>query len=169
MNLSHWFRDQLHASVEGFVWGVHQVPEERRFIQPLKPFGEWSVARHVFHLLYYEEHCALPSMRQWIGAALLDFATYDEEGAWADNRDDINQLLARLQTVRAQQIALLPQFDAATWDQVCDAIWGPVSLRWVVSKTYQHTAEHTNDVLRIALFWDIFWAHAQAEQAGTTA
>jgi hypothetical protein len=25
-----------------------------------------------------------------------------------------------------------------------------------VSKTYQHTAEHINDVLRIALFWDFF-------------
>jgi hypothetical protein len=38
----------------------------------------------------------------------------------------------------------------------------------VVSKAYQHTAEHTNDVLRIALFWDIFWARYQAEQAATT-
>ena len=33
-------------------------------------------------------------------------------------------------------------------------IWGPVTLSWVVSKTYQHTAEHTGDILRIALFWD---------------
>ena len=169
MNLSHWFRDQLQTSADGFVWGVRQVPEERRFIQPLKPLGEWSVTRHVFHMLYYEQHCALPSMRQWLGVPLLDFSTYDEEGAWANNQDDLDQLLAGFQAVRAEQIALLPQFTVETWDEVRDAVWGPVSLRWVVSKTYQHTAEHTNDVLRIALFWDIFWARVQAEQAVTTA
>jgi hypothetical protein len=28
------------------------------------------------------------------------------------------------------------------------------AMRQVVLKTYQHTAEHTNDVLRLALSWD---------------
>jgi hypothetical protein len=58
--------------------------------------------------------------------------------------------------VRAEQIALLEKFDEAIWDTTCEAIWGPVTLLWVVSKTYQHTAEHTSDVMRIGLFWDMF-------------
>ena len=35
-------------------------------------------------------------------------------------------------------------------------------LRWVVAKTYQHTAEHTSDILRIVLYWD-FLAKEPAE------
>ena len=41
---------------------------------------------------------------------------------------------------------------------MCETNWGPVPLFWVVSKTYQHTAEHISDLLRIALFWDDFAA-----------
>ena len=41
--------------------------------------------------------------------------------------------------------------------------WGPIPLLWLVSKTYQHTNEHTSDVLRMALFWDYY---AREEQAG---
>ncbi|MBM2847059.1 MAG: hypothetical protein HW418_1, partial [Anaerolineales bacterium] len=44
--------------------------------------------------------------------------------------------------------------DDALWEETRRAVWGPVTLRWVVTKTYQHTAEHTHDVLSLALYWD---------------
>jgi len=66
--------------------------------------------------------------------------------------------------VRAEQIALLPRFENTLWEERRGALWGPVTLRWVVSKTYQHTCEHSHDVLRLALFWD-FYTHPQESEA----
>ena len=67
-------------------------------------------------------------------------------------------LLEKFRAVRTEQIALLPNFDEAVWNTAREAVWGPVTLLWVVSKTYQHTAEHINDVMRIGLFWDSYVA-----------
>ncbi len=165
-SVSDWFAQLLHTSAEGFIWGVEQVPAERRSMQPVTPFGEWSVLRHVFHLLDYERAIALPSMRQWLGAPLPDLATYDEDQAWAAAQPPaLPELLARFRAVRAEQVALIRQVDAGLWAEQRVAVWGSVSLRWVVSKTYQHTAEHTHDVLSIALFWDLARAHQQREEA----
>jgi hypothetical protein len=151
MNTTQWFQFQLQASGEGFVWGVEQVPSERRALLPPARFGEWTAARHVFHMLFYEQTIALPSMQQWLGGPLP--VDLDEDVAWTGENQDTDRLLARFKQVRAEQIALLPRFEAADWQSTREAVWGPRSLLWVVSKTYQHTAEHTHDVMRLALFW----------------
>jgi len=156
MNFSQWFLEQLQASADGFKWGTEQVPETRRNVQPPKGLGEWTVTRHVFHLWYYEQTIALPSMRQWLGSAIPPTEELDEDVAWEHNQDSIENLLDQFQKVRAEQIALLPKFDDSAWSTTCEAVWGPRTLLWVVSKTYQHTAEHTNDVMRIGLFWDAY-------------
>jgi len=65
-------------------------------------------------------------------------------------------MLIDFRSVRADQISLLPNFSDDIWNTTREAVWGPVTLLWAVSKTYQHTAEHTNDVMRIGLFWDFF-------------
>jgi hypothetical protein len=154
MNLSQWFRDQLQASADGFVWGAEQVPSARRYIQPPKGLGEWTAARHIFHMVYYEQTIALPSMQQWLGAKCPSTEGLDEDVAWGQGQEKLDSLLAQYKQVRAEQIALLPKIDDTEWNTTREAVWGPVTLLWVVSKTYQHTAEHTNDVMRIALFWD---------------
>jgi hypothetical protein len=166
MNLLHWFHDQLRASADGFVWGAEQVPNARRFVQPPKGLGEWIAARHIFHMVYYEQTIALPSMQQWLGAECPSTDHLDEEVAWGEGQANFESLLAQFRLVRAEQVALLPKFDALAWETTREAVWGSVSLRWVVSKTYQHTAEHTNDVMRMALFWDAFEARQKAEGAG---
>ena len=151
MNNTQWFQFQLQASGEGFAWGVEQVPSERRAMLPPAKLGEWTAARHVFHMLDYEQTIALPSMRQWLGGKLpVDLG---EDAAWNGEDQDPDRLLARFSQVRAEQIALLPKFEAADWPMVRETVWGSRSLLWVVSKTYQHTAEHTHDVLSLALFW----------------
>jgi hypothetical protein len=165
MNASQWFRDQLQASAAGFVWGAGQVPPERRFIQPPTGLGEWTAARHIFHMLYYERNIALPNMRQWLGEPWILTAGLDEDAAW-DRGQDVESLLTRFRAVRNEQIALLSKFDDSTWNETRDTIWGSVTLFWVVSKTYQHTAEHTSNVLQIALFWDHFAAPEQVQEAG---
>jgi len=153
MNLSKWFYDQLQASADGFVWGAQQVPIARRNVRPPEALGEWTAARHIFHMVYYEQNIALPSMQQWLGKPLPVEGT-EEDTAWSEGSDDFESLLAEFKKVRDEQIQLLEKFDEQAWNSSCETVWGPVKLSWVVSKTYQHTAEHMSDILRIALFWD---------------
>jgi len=166
MDTAQWFHEQLQASADGFVWGTEQVPNSRRYSQPPKRLGEWTVARHVFHMLYYEQTIALPSMRQWIGEPYPTTDDLDEDKVWETRQSEsVENLLIEFRKVRAEQIALLEIFDEAIWNTIREAVWGPVTLLWVVSKTYQHTAEHTNDIMRIGLFWEFFEID-EKEEAG---
>ena len=156
---SIFFTNKLWESAENFVWAVGQAPEERRFVPPPKPLGEWSVMGQVFHMLHYERTIALPAMRQWLGEPCPPRdAWLREEAIWNDGQSqDGARLLADFRAVRDEQIALLPLFDAAAWHEPRVAVWSPAmtTLYWTVSKTYQHTFEHTNTILQIALFSDM--------------
>lgn len=156
MNLTQWFENQLQASADGFVWATEQVPHAQHYAQPPDGLGEWTVVRHVFHLAYYEQTLALPSMRQWIGEASPSSDDLEELTWERTTNHDMESLLGEFSKVRQQQIELLAQFDDRLWRSMQETIWGPTTLLWVVSKTYQHTAEHTSDVMRIGLFWDRF-------------
>ncbi len=80
---------------------------------------------------------------------------------------DVRGILEQFRAVRAEQIALLPQFDDHLWHEARETeFWGTVNLRWVATKTYQHTSEHIHDVLRIALFWDQAAKLLQTSQEG---
>lgn len=108
-------------------------------------------------MLDYEQKFVLPLMRQWLGEAAPVFV-YDEEQAWQRlQAETIEPLAAQFRAVRNEQLALLPLFKASAWSEACQTFDKDESatLLWVVTKTYQHTAAHTNDVLRMALFWEI--------------
>ena len=153
-DLSAWFRAQLTSSAEAFCWAVEQVPTERLLIAPPEQLGEWSVARHVFHLLSNERRLALPNMRCWLGTLFERDENYQEEVEWAKGYDLV-ALLAEFQRIRAEEISLLQLYKKEDWERVgASLVWPDVSLRWVVTKTLQHTFAHTNDVLTMALFWD---------------
>ncbi len=157
MQLSEWFDKQLQASADGLIWSVEQVPTERHQRQPPPNLGQWSVARHLFHMVDYEQKFVLPLMRQWLGEAAPIFV-YDEEDAWQQVQvETIQPLVAQFRAVRSEQLALLPLFKASAWSEARQTFDKDESatLRWVVTKTYQHTAAHTNDLLRMALFWEI--------------
>ncbi|HKV57271.1 MAG TPA: DinB family protein [Ktedonobacteraceae bacterium] len=155
MDLSSWFTNQLNAGAEGFIWSVGQVPPERRLLAPPKHPGEWSVARHVFHMLYYEQNAVVPNMQIWLGQPItIDSTDSNEEAAWDDGKD-VETMLADFRRVRAAQLEMLPNFNDQLWHETREtSLWGDVTLLWLVSKTFQHTAEHTHDVMRMALFWD---------------
>lgn len=157
MEINRWFRDQLLTSADGFIWAIEQVPESRRNIQPPSGLGEWPAARHAFHMGFYEQTIALPSMRQWLGEAGLSADPLeDEDKAWEKEQGDLQTVLTRFKKIRLEQIALLSKFTDTAWNETRETLWGPVTLLWVVSKTYQHTTEHISDVLKIALFWEVF-------------
>ena len=166
MDEAQWFRDQLRSSADGFTWAVEQVPPERRRTAPPENLGEWPAIRHAYHMLSYERDIALPSMRQWLGGPKIEDEGFDDDSAW-EREQDLDSILARFRQVRAEQIALLAQFDPSHWGETRDTgwtrpePWGGITLRWVVTKTYQHTAEHTHDLLRLVLFWDFYAAKAR--------
>jgi hypothetical protein len=162
-NYSMWFQQQLQASADGFAWAVMQVPAARQFSRPPQALGEWTAVRHLFHMLDYEREIALPVMRQWLGAP--EFAVnWDEEAGWRANCDvALEHLLDQFRAVRSEQIALLSQFPEHAWHDLQMTGWGPIPLLWLVSKTYQHTNEHTSSVLQMALFWDYYARQEQAD------
>jgi hypothetical protein len=154
MNDSVWFQTQLEASSAGFAWAVAQVPAERQDREPPAPLGAWSAARHIFHMLFYEREVALPNWNVWLDHPLnRDAVGPDEDIAW-DSRAEAAALLAQWQQGRAALLALLPQFAETAWDEARPTVWGDMTLRWVVSKTYQHTAQHIHEVLALALDWE---------------
>ena len=157
MDLSSWFTNQLNSGAEGFIWAVEQVPPERRLLAPPQLLGEWNVARQVFHMLYYEQNAVVPSMKIWLGQPLtINEADFDEDAAWGDGKD-LDTMLTDFRRVRAAQLELLPLFNEQLWHETRPTpFWGDVTLLWLVSKTFQHTAEHIHDVMSIALFWDAY-------------
>ena len=153
MELSTWFDYQLRSTLDGFTWAVRQYPAERLYLVPPSPLGlgEWSVAQHVFHLLEYEERLTLPSMYQWLGAP----APVRHGGQGEGELPPIEEMLTQFERVREQEIKLLSQFSQELWESKrTTTFWGDVALHWLVSKTYQHTLEHTHDILSLTLFWD---------------
>jgi len=153
MKLSNWFEYQLQSTLDGFIWAVQQLPEERFHVLPPTSLGEWSVAQHIAHILEYERDLALPSMRQWLGAPPAVRREVDERDK--QNHPGVKELLSEFEQVRQTEIVLLGKFDDEKWNSSQNTtFWGEVNLFWLVSKTYQHTLEHTHDILRLVLFWD---------------
>ena len=157
MQLSQQFQQQLQTSAENFLWAVEQIPQEHLYLAP-RP-NRWPIARIVFHMTRYEQRLALPSMRQWLEGPQPVVGTQEEDNA-IDEQDwnngeghGIQTLIANFKEVRFQQIKLFPQFTEQLWEEKHEAIWGSVSLKWVVTKTYQHTLEHTDETLRAYLWW----------------
>jgi hypothetical protein len=156
MNYTELFSKHLESSMEAFLYGLDITPPERLNLVPPKGLGDWSVMRQLYHISYYERGIALPSMQQWLGGSFIDDSDYDDDRDWLSCQASLPELIADFKAVRQSQIELLPKFSDAQWNEERETIWGLVPLRWVVSKTWQHTHEHTSNIMRIALFWDLF-------------
>lgn len=161
MPLSLWFYRQLQTSTEGFLWAIEQIPGERHSLLP-KP-NRWSVARIIYHMKCYDQFIGLPALRQWggepfsLGGGFTGEMKEDaaiEEAHWNNGEGhDVATMIADFKKLRAEQLTLIQQFREPTWDEERDALWGSVTLKWVMTKTYQHTLEHTDEILRLSLWW----------------
>jgi hypothetical protein len=52
-----------------------------------------------------------------------------------------------------QQLEVLNECTEQMWNEERDVVWGHLPLKWVMTKTYQHTLEHTDEVMRACLWW----------------
>ena len=150
-----WYLEQLRSLGQLFNWSIEQVPTERLVLSPPPPLGEWSTMRHVFHMVYNESNIVIPRLSQWQGGPTPPGGPYEEDAAWSSIKDP-STLLEEFNAIRAKQIDQITEMDANLLSEVRETTMGPATLKWVLTKSIQHTAEHINDILRMALFWDWF-------------
>lgn len=79
----------------------------------------------------------------------------DDDQSWAKSRQrGADDIAAAFCAVRQEQIELLKQLEGADWETPRETLWGMKPLKMSVTKTYQHTLEHGDTLLRMALWWD---------------
>jgi hypothetical protein len=153
-----WFRYQLQASADGFAWAFSQIPPALREKLPPDPdyLGTWQPVRHVWHVTEYERCLVIPSMNQWLGGSMPNGDTWlDDDNAWAkvQNRG-FEELTSAFHHIRQQQIELLEKLINVDWNTPQDTLWGHKPLSMIVTKTFQHTYEHGDTLLRMGLWWE---------------
>ncbi len=157
MDTRQQFQTRLQTSIDEFLWAVNLIPQERLYLAP-RP-NRWPVARLVFHLASYEEKIALPTMRQWLDEPMPQSVSQEEDArlealAWNNGEGhSMSALIQALISVRAQEILLLGELQESALAESRQAVWGIYPLQWVLTKTYQHTLEHTDEILRDYLWW----------------
>jgi hypothetical protein len=157
-NWIEWFTYQLNASADALIWAFSRI--EPGFHDQLPPFpdymGTWTPSHHVWHITDCERDLSIPAMRLWLGEA-LPADEHDEEAEWAAVTDrSYEALAAGVRTVRQEQIALLQALAAVDWAEERKTYWGMKPLSMVVTKTFQHTYEHSDTLLRMGLWWHGF-------------
>ena len=162
-----WFRYQLKASADGFEWGLSQIPAHLHDQLPPEPdyLGTWSPLRHVWHVTEYERCLVIPSMIQWLDPAKeLEEEWPDDDETWAKVQErGFESISANFRRVRQQQIDLLDQLTAVDWDAPRETLWGLKPLSMVVTKTFQHTYEHGDTLLRMGLWWEVILQEIEEE------
>jgi hypothetical protein len=166
-----WFRYQLQASADGFVWAYSQIALSRREDMPPGPrhLGTWPPARHVWHVTEYERCLAIPSMQQWLGGPLPSGDIWpDDDKTWAKVHDrTFETFTTAFRQVRQQQIDLLDQLADIDWNAPRETRWGHKPLSMVVTKTFQHTYEHGDTLLRMGLWWERMLEEEARQSANT--
>ena len=160
-NWAGWFRAQLQSSADGFVWAFEQIAPELRNKLPPRPgyLGTWPPIRHVWHVALYERTLVIPSMRQWLGGPLADGAGWTEgdedDQAFAQAyQAGLSDVVATFCDLRRQQIVMLDELEQVDWEAPRPTVWGHKPLKMIVTKTYQHTFEHGDTLLRMGLWWE---------------
>jgi hypothetical protein len=153
-----WFRSQLQASADSLRWAFSEISPSLRQNLPPEPgyLGTWPPVRHIWHVTEYERCLALPAMKQWLGSPLPpDDAWHDDDDTWAKvQARGFEELISAFDNVRQQEIRLLDQLTTTDWETPRETLWGPKPLAWIVTKTFQHTYEHGDTLLRMGLWWE---------------
>ena len=153
-----WFRYQLKASADGFEWALTQIPEHFHDQLPPDPefLGTWSPLRHLWHVTGYERCLAIPSMLQWLDdPGPLEEDWFDDDEAWAKVAErGAASMTADFHRIRQRQIEFLDRLTKVDWTVPRETLWGAKPLFMVVTKTFQHTYEHADTLLRMGLWWE---------------
>lgn len=161
MQIAEFYRTRLTNSADELAWAVQQIPTGRWFVSPLPAFGEMAVAQVVFHVAWSDRHILTPQLRQWTDDDQPPLHRHDipnESAEWRAtvNQTDMETLLAGFRAGRDEMLALLDAYSPDAFEAIRPTIWGEVTLKWMLTRVYQHTVEHTDTLLKMGLFWDYY-------------
>lgn len=164
---------RLRESLATVEWGVSIIPDKWHHELPdFYPEGEWGLAMNLAHLVVYEESIANPVLAALAaGSDGVGSVTSADEGwflqdALVSAGAPVVQLTERLRAAHLRHIELVERFDEGGFNTPITPLWsgsrGPGGKHgwdgallqpagWVASKTFQHTWEHGNAILRLAL------------------
>jgi hypothetical protein len=164
---------RLRESLATLEWAVSIIPDKWHHELPgFYAEGEWGVAMNLAHLVVYEESIANPVLEALAsgGDGVGSVKSADEgwflQDALVSAGAPVGQLMERLRAARLRHIELVEGFDPGGFNTPITPLWsasrGPGGKHkwdgallqppgWLASKTFQHTWEHGNAVLRMAL------------------
>jgi hypothetical protein len=156
---------RLGDSLATLEWAVANVPE--RWTHALPDYvdpAEWTVARILAHVVVYEEGVAAPVLAEMAARRDASAVEFSGEGSQAEAealaREPIAVIMERLRPARERQIEIVRSLDHEWFNTPLTPLWSgsgrygePLQpAGWVATKTFQHTWEHGNAVMRVALF-----------------
>jgi hypothetical protein len=158
--------ERLRGSLATIEWAVERVPDKWTHALPdFYPGDAWSVAMNLAHMTIYEEEISGPVLRalaaggDGLGAARSRREDWFLNDAVALSHAPVSEIMRRLVAGRADQIASVAGYDEDRFNAPVTPLWAsgrhgapPHSAGWVATKTFQHTWEHGNAILRMALF-----------------
>jgi hypothetical protein len=152
---------RLRDSLATLEWAVENVPERWSHALPdyVDP-AEWAVARILAHVAIYEEGVAAPVLEEMAAGRDGSAVEFSGEGSMAEaealSREPLDVIMARLRSARERQIEIVRSLDHERFNAPLTPLWSG-SGRYgeplqPATKTFQHTWEHGNAVMRVALF-----------------
>ena len=152
---------RLRDSLADLEFGLAQAPARWHHALPPEVAPDaWTVAMNLAHLTIYEENVALRLLRSFEPGFDPAGERRGGDEAWFYNEalalstEPIDQSLSRLRIARRQQIELAESFGETRLNSGITPLWPDPqhTAGWVATKTFQHTWEHGNAILRVALF-----------------
>jgi hypothetical protein len=159
---------QLDESMTTLEWAVSLVPDGWSHRSPTGRLsaeeGGWSVAMNLAHLALYEERFPTTVLESLLtgGDGVSDSSFPEpsphEAAAVALAGAPLAEILERLRRARSKEAEIARKFTSAAWVAPTTKAWAATGLGppiWsparVLAKSFQHTWEHGNAVLRVAL------------------
>ena len=156
---------RLRDSLATIEWASSMIPVRwTHDAPPTAAPGAWSVAMNLAHLVTYEEQLALPVLRAMAhgsdgeGTVRSGLEHWFHADAVALSSDPVDLLVSRLRAAREEQIRTIEPLTADAFNTPRTRLFTDPgadlrhSIAWVATKTFQHTWEHGNAILRVALF-----------------
>lgn len=155
--------DRLRQSLDTVEWAVSRIPSAYTHRLPEgSPTGEWSAAMNMAHLIVYDEEIANPVLAALadggdaVGATKSHLEQWFQPDAEAIASDPILALAGRFASAHKRHIEIVESFSDERFNTpVTPLFTRGETLRapgWIATKTFQHTWEHGNALLRLALF-----------------
>lgn len=160
----------IQQSMDALEWALPMIPEAWTHRSPsgtrMSPGeGAWSAAMNLAHMALGSEVLYQSVLRSLLGggdgvsdSSLREPSPYEPAAMELAERP-LQEIMKKFRAGRAEEAALARAFSPEAWLAPTTAAWGRSgygprlhSPARIVAKSFQHTWEHGNAILRVALF-----------------